>query len=224
MPPPAYTLQDYNFRGPLSLYPTLAALFQGRTSALRTHPPGSYRVVDFGRHASGEHDGSSDGYYYLLGQASGPCGWCWQHAISFFRVLDDDRNVGEFDLSGPIQTTVDTRFGLGDEIEVPQSFLAWSSLRMAQDPEHSSERICEGGRYRVQDVGTFESEGEMCLGQEDIELSLVDDIEDITQMPFYLLRNAVNGECWWTYEFLLLRAIAGRPADVVLQELRELCD
>ena len=224
MPPPAFRSSEIEFSGSPNLYPTLKALFSGEEISTCTCPSGKYTVLDSGRHLSGHHDGLSDGYYYLLRNEQGDCGWCWQHAMHFFTFSEDETCDGEVDLRGPIQTEIESRYAVGDRVEVPQSFVAWSELQLAQDPYHSWHKICDGGRYQIVDVGVFESEGEMCLDNNDIDLERLNDIANTAEMPFYLLRDLASFSQRWTYEFLLLRAVNGQSAEEMLREFGEVAE
>ena len=144
--------------------------------------------------------------------------------MHFFTFSEDETCDGEVDLRGPIQTEIESRYAVGDRVEVPQSFVAWSELQLAQDPYHSWHKICDGGRYQIVDVGVFESEGEMCLDNNDIDLERLNDIANTAEMPFYLLRDLASFSQRWTYEFLLLRAVNGQSAEEMLREFGEVAE
>ena len=152
---------------------------------MRTSPGGDYETIDFGRHRSDHLDGGAGGchcyyyYYRLKGRSCAP-GWCWQHGLLFFQTADGQR-PGDFDLSGPIKTNLESRLAIGSKVDIPQPFLAWPLLCASQDPVRSFHRTCNGGRYRIEDRGIFASEGQMCLDGMDIPLDHIEDIEDVRE-------------------------------------------
>ncbi len=220
MPSPKYNLIKCDFKGPLELYPTVHALFGFDPDATREFPPGCYHIADHGRELSGHHDGFSDGYYYRLANEAGPCGWHWQSYLDIFELPEEDRSEG-FDPDVPVMEEIESQFQLGAELAIPVSFISWDNLYDAQWEDKELFCTSTAGRYRVEDVGVFCSQGEMAFDG-DLDLTKLDDLGDYEELRFYLLRNLADGRERWTYEFLLERAMNGASAEHVLAEFDKL--